>query len=82
MSEAVRVRSGWGRPSPPEFVGAMANGAAAAEIAVRIAAGAIGVETLTGVIRDYPVASLLLASGVGYMLGHRWRARHRDEPRT
>jgi hypothetical protein len=53
-----------------------------AEVAVRIAAGAIGVEALTGLVRDYPVASLLLASAVGYMLGNRWRARYREEQTT
>ncbi len=79
MSDAaVRVRSGWiGRQPSPEFVGAMANGAAAAEIAVRVAAGAVGVEAFTGLVREYPVVSLLVASGVGYLLGNRWRSRHR-----
>lgn len=76
MSEAVRVRSSWvPRPTSPEVVGAMANTAAAAEIAVRAAAGAVGVRAITALIRDYPLLSVLLASGAGFLLGNGWRVR-------
>ena len=74
MSEVARQRSGWvfGSTSP-EAVGAMENAAAAAEIAVRAAAGIMGVRVLTVLVRDHPLLSLVLASGIGYMLGHEWR---------
>jgi hypothetical protein len=74
MSEAVRERSRWvTHPASPEFAGAMANAAAAAEIAVRTAVGVIGVRTITGLVRDHPLLSILLASGIGYMFGNGWR---------
>ena len=71
MSEVVRDRAGWvSRPASPEVVGAMANAAAAAEIAVRAAAGVLGVRVVTGMVRDHPLFSLLLACGVGYVVGN------------
>jgi hypothetical protein len=74
MSEAVRERSGWvTRPRSPEVVGVMANAAAATEIAVRAAAGIMGVRAVTGLVRDHPMLSILLASGIGYLLGNGWR---------
>lgn len=74
MSEAVQNRSGWSAASP-EVVGAMANTAAAAEIAVRAAAGAVGVQTAARLVRDYPVLTLLAATGIGYLVGRGWGGR-------
>lgn len=74
MSEVARDRSGWlSRSTSPEAVGAMANAAAAAEIAVRAAAGILGVRVVTGLVRDHPLFTLLLACGAGYVLGNGWR---------
>ena len=76
MSQAVRERSGWvSSPAPPEAVGAMANATAAAEIAVRAAAGVIGVQAVTAMVRDHPLLSILVATGIGYLLGNGWRDR-------
>jgi hypothetical protein len=69
MSEAVRARSD---STSPEIVGALANTAAAAEMAVRAAAGAVGVSLVISIVRNHPVLSLLLATGVGYLLGKEW----------
>ena len=73
MSEAVRVRSDWG--SRPTSTGALADTAAAAEIAVRAAAGAVGVSVVISIVRNHPVLSLLLATGIGYLLGKEWHLR-------
>ncbi len=76
MSEAVRERTGWlSRPTSPEAIGAMANIAAAGEIAVRAAAGVMGVRAVAGLVRDHPLLSVLLASGLGYVFGNGWRVR-------
>ena len=71
MSEVVRQRPGWvfGSTSP-EAVGTMENTAAVAEVAVRAAAGIIGVRVVTALVRHHPILSLLFASGIGYVLGH------------
>lgn len=81
MSEAVRVRSGWVSGPSPKAVGAMADTASAAEIAVRLAAGAVAVQVAIRMVRDHPLLSVLLASGIGYLLGNGWRAR-RDRAET
>ena len=74
MSQAVRERSGWiTRPASPEVGGAMANAAMAAEIAISATAGVMGVRAVTGLVRDHPLLSILLASGIGYVLGNGWR---------
>jgi hypothetical protein len=74
MSDVVRDRSGWvSRPTSPEAVGRMAHATAAAEIAVRAAVGVMTVRVATGLVRDHPLFSLLLACGVGYVLGTGWR---------
>ena len=76
MSEAVRVRSGWtSRQTSPQVAGAMANTAAAAELAVRAAVGAVGVTVVTRLVRDHPLLTVLLAAGIGYVLGNGSRAR-------
>jgi len=81
MSEAVRVRSDWGsRPTSPELTGALANTAAAAELAVRAAAGAVGVSIVIGIVRNHPVLSILLATGVGYLCGKEWHTRQSQPP--
>jgi hypothetical protein len=78
MSEAVRVRPGWGcRPTSSEVVGAMTNTAAAAEIAVRAAVGAAAVTAVIRLVRNHPLLSVLLAAGIGCALGNEWRHRNR-----
>jgi hypothetical protein len=74
MSQAVHERSRWAtHPASPETAGALVNAAAAAEIAVRAAAGILGVRVITGLVRDHPLLSILLASGIGYMFANGWR---------
>lgn len=70
MSQAVHAgaRSSV-RPPSQKFVGAMASTAAAAEIAVRGAVGSVSVQAITGAVRDHPMLSLVLASGIGYLIG-------------
>jgi hypothetical protein len=79
MSGAVGTQTGWIRSSSPEAAGAVANTAATAEIAVRIAVGTVAVRVLTGLVRDHPLLSILAACGAGYLLGQGW-LNGRDEP--
>jgi hypothetical protein len=53
----------------------MANTAAVAEVAARAAVGAMGVRAMITVVRDHPVLTILLASGIGYLLGSGLRTR-------
>jgi F420-dependent methylenetetrahydromethanopterin dehydrogenase len=75
MSNAVNSRTDW--PRSRDVIGAMANAAAAGESAAR---GAVnGAQALCLVVRDYPVLSVFLASGLGYLLG-RARGSVRKRP--
>ncbi len=56
--------------APQKFVGAMADTAAAAEIAVRGVVGSVSVRAIIGAVREHPMLSLILASGVGYLVGN------------
>jgi hypothetical protein len=77
MSQAVHA----GASLPPQkLVGAMANTAAAAEIAVRGAVGTVSVQAIIGAVRDHPMLSLLLASGIGYLIGSGRRPRVEPAP--
>jgi hypothetical protein len=77
MSRAVRIRRGRvSDPTAAEFGETMANTAGAAELAIRAAVGAVGVQAVTALVREHPVVSLLIATGVGYWLGRRWWVRH------
>jgi hypothetical protein len=71
MSQAVADR----RPPSPTTVGAIANTAAAAEIAMRGAVGSISVRAMIRLVREHPMLSLILASGIGYILGAGRRPR-------
>jgi len=73
MSEVVRVRSRW--TPRPETVQVVTNTAAVAEVAARAAVGAMGVRAVITVVRDHPVLTILLASGIGYLLGSGLRTR-------
>jgi len=75
MSNAVNPETEW--PRPREIIGAVANAAAAGECAARGAVG--GMRAMCVVVRDYPVLSVFLASGLGYLLG---RARGPVRGRT
>lgn len=75
MSNAVNSQTDW--PKSREIIGAMANAAAAGECAARGAVG--GVQAMCVVVRDYPVLSVFLASGLGYLLG-RARGSVRKRP--
>jgi hypothetical protein len=78
MSDAVRAQPDWpGRQRSRDIVGAMANVAAAGEVAARGAVG--GVQAVCLVVRNYPVLSVFLASGLGYLLG-RARGSLRERP--
>jgi hypothetical protein len=58
----------------------MASTAAAAEIAVRGAVGSVSVQAITGAVRDHPMLSLVLASGIGYLVGSSRRPRAEPGP--
>jgi hypothetical protein len=71
MSEVVRGR--WmSEQASPEVAKAMADTASAAELAIRAAAGVLGVRAVTVLVRHHPILSLMLAVGVGYVVGKGW----------
>jgi hypothetical protein len=70
MAEVVRIRSDV--PSHnKERVAAAAAGAA--EVAAKAAVGIMSVRMMSGVVRDHPVLTLLLATGLGYLFGNGFR---------
>jgi hypothetical protein len=76
MSQAVHAGSSQATRAPPQkFMGAMADTAAAAEIAVRVAVGSISVQAIAAAVREHPILSLVLASGIGYLVGNSRRSR-------
>jgi hypothetical protein len=77
MSQAVHAGT---RPPSQKFVGAMSNTAAAAEIAVRGAVGTVSVQAIISAVRDHPMLSLMLASGIGYLVGAGRRPRAEPAP--
>jgi hypothetical protein len=77
MSQAVHAGA---NPPSQQFVGTMANTAAAAEIAVRGVVGTISVQAIIAAVRDHPMLSLLLASGIGYLVGSGRRPRVEPAP--
>ena len=77
MSQAVHTGT---RPASQKVVGAIANTAAAAEIAVRGVVGSMSVQAITGAVRDHPMLSLVLASGIGYLVGSGRGPRDRSQP--
>lgn len=80
MSQAANVGTSPATRAPSgKFAGAMADTAAAAEIVVRGAVGSVSVQAITGVVREHPMLSLVLASGIGYLIGTT-RRRRGDTP--
>ena len=60
MSQAVRTSE------------VAANAGSVAEIVIRAAAGVMGTQALARIVRTSPLMAILLASGVGYLLGRQW----------
>jgi len=77
MSQALHAVSRGQRTPDPRIAGAMAKTAAAAEIAARGAIGSMSAQALCAAVRDHPVLSLVLASGIGYLFGCGQRS-HRE----
>jgi hypothetical protein len=63
------------RSSSPEIVRALANVAAAGEIAIRKAANSAGGRALSAAVRAYPLWSIFIATSVGFLLAGRRQAR-------
>jgi len=76
MSQAVNTGGGAGthRSSSPEVVRAIAHVAAAGEIVIRKAANSAGGRLLSAAIREYPLWSVFIATGIGYLLAPNRRA--------
>jgi hypothetical protein len=62
-------------PSSPEVVRAVAHVAAAGEIVIRKAANSAGGRLLSAAIRQYPLWSVFIATGIGFLLAPNRRAR-------
>jgi len=77
MSQAVNTSGAAGthRSSSPEVVRAIAHVAAAGEIVIRKAANSAGGRLLSAAIREYPLWSVFIATGIGYLLAPNRRAR-------
>ena len=63
------------QPSSPEVVRAIAHVAAAGEIVIRKAANSAGGRLLSAAIREYPLWSVFIATGIGFLLAPNRRAR-------
>jgi hypothetical protein len=70
MAEVVRIRSE--RPSR-NTARVVAGTAGAAEVVAKAAVGIVSVRMVSGVVRDHPVLTLLLATGLGYLFGNGFR---------
>jgi hypothetical protein len=70
MSQAVNTERAncLHRSSSPEVVRAVAHVAAAGEIVIRKAANSAGGRLLSAAIRQYPLWSVFIATGIGFLL--------------
>jgi hypothetical protein len=77
MSQALNTggANGVHRTSSPEVVRAIAHVAAAGEIVIRKAANSAGGRLLSAAIRQYPLWSVFIATGIGFLLAPNRRAR-------
>jgi hypothetical protein len=77
MSQAVNTERAncVHRSSSPEVVRAIAHVAATGEIVIRKAANSAGGRLLSAAIRQYPLWSVFIATGIGFLLAPNRRAR-------
>jgi hypothetical protein len=82
MSQALNTggANGVHRTSSPEVVRAIAHVAAAGEIVIRKAANSAGGRLLSAAIREYPLWSVFIATGIGILLAPNRRARTLPPP--